>query len=81
MYDSATTVFCHFPDEHNGMGTKASDISGGFGCDLCHSALDGRHPQNAPSQVDAEFYMRRSQTRTLARLVEMGIVKVHGFDA
>jgi hypothetical protein len=72
-YDPETTVFCHFPDESHGMGKKSDDISGGDGCSDCHDWIDGR--TGSHHSVDTDFYMRRSQTRTLRNRIERGIVK------
>lgn len=75
-YDRETTVLCHFPSETHGMGLKSDDLSGGFGCSCCHDVIDGR--SGHLSREDKEFYMRRSQFRTILRLVERGIVTVKG---
>lgn len=77
-YNPETTVLCHFPDESNGMGTKPGDLSAGFGCMACHDELDRRTRIVSLDSVDREFYMRRSQLRTLSKLVELGVVKVEG---
>lgn len=65
-----TVVFCHFPDDSHGMGIKSDDISGGYGCSSCHQALD----QHKLRREDRDWYMRRSQTRTLRKLIEKGVV-------
>ncbi|RPD86296.1 DUF1364 domain-containing protein [Neisseria weixii] len=69
-----TVVLCHFPSEGHGMGLKSSDLSAGFGCSACHDAIDSRVDVGL-SREDKEFYMRRSQLRTLKRLIEKGIVQ------
>ena len=74
-YNPETVVLCHFPSEGHGMGLKSSDLSAGFGCSACHDAIDSRVNVGL-SREDKEFYMRRSQTRTLLRLIERGIVRV-----
>ena len=59
------------------MGLKSDDLSGGFWCNACHDAIDGRsHIQL--SREDKEFYMRRSQFRTMCRLVDLEIISVKG---
>ena len=63
-----------FPSDSHGIGFKSPDVSAGFGCAKCHDALDGRRA--GLSREDKEFYMRRSQTRTLLRLIERGIVRI-----
>lgn len=67
-----TVVFCHFPDESHGISLKSDDLSGGFGCFACHQAID----LHKVEEEDREWYMRRSQTRTMRRLVERGVVKI-----
>ena len=74
-YNAETVVLCHFPSDSHGMGLKSPDVSAGFGCSSCHDALDGRSRAWLSSE-DKEFYMRRSQTRTLLRLIERGIVRI-----
>jgi len=74
-HDSATVVLCHFPSDI--AGYKSTDLSAGYGCSSCHSVLDGATKIDPPlSDENKQYYMRRSQTRTLHRLVDMGIVKV-----
>lgn len=73
-YDPETTVHAHFPSEN--AGYKPTDISGGHGCSACHDWLDRRNIGDDES--DREFYMRRSQERTITRLIEMGIITVKG---
>lgn len=73
-YNPETVVFCHFPSETHGMGLKSDDLSGGFGCSSCHDVIDGRLHIKL-SREDKEFYMRRSQFRTLLKLIDKGIVK------
>ena len=76
-YNPETVVFCHFPSETHGMGLKSDDLSGGFGGNARHDAIDGRsHIQL--SREDKEFYMRRSQFRTMCRLVDLEIISVKG---
>jgi len=69
-----TTVFCHFPHESHGMGIKATDLSGGFSCFNCHSQIDRR--TGTMGKEEREWYMRRSQTRTMERLFEKGVIKI-----
>jgi hypothetical protein len=74
-YNPETVVYCHFPDETHGMGIKACDLSGGFGCSACHDVVDGRVKDMMFDQ-DREWYFRRSQNRTQRRLIELGVLKV-----
>ena len=75
-YNPETVVLCHCPSETHGMGLKSNDLSAGFGCSSCHDAIDGR--SGHLSREDKEFYMRRSQFRTIRRLEELGIISVKG---
>lgn len=74
-YNPETVVYCHFPDETHGMGMKACDLSGGFGCSACHDVVDGR-VKDLMFDQDREWYFRRSQNRTQRRLIELGVMKV-----
>jgi hypothetical protein len=76
--DTDTTVYAHLPDETKGMGTKSCDLSGAFLCSSCHDFVDGRVKHDVPKE-ELEQIMRRAQTRTMRRLVEMGIIKIEGF--
>ena len=72
-YNPDTVVLCHFPSEGHGMGLKSHDLSAGFGCSSCHDAIDGRVDVGLLPE-DKEYYMRRSQFRTLLRLIDKGIM-------
>ena len=74
-FDPATVVFCHFPDESHGTSFKATDASGGFGCSGCHDAVDGR-VKCEEFQERKDWYMRRSQTRTMEKLFELKVLKI-----
>jgi len=77
-HNPATVVLCHFPDETHGMGQKSCDLSAGFGCSSCHDAIDGRMTGEVVEDMLAsrDWYLRRSQTRTMRKLIEMGVVKL-----
>lgn len=74
-YNPDTVSLCHLPDESNGMGKKSDDISAVFGCDACHSVLDGRVPY-IWEDGEKEFYMRRAMVRTWRRWIERGLIKI-----
>ena len=74
-YNPLTVVFCHFPDESHGMAMKSSDLSGGFGCCSCHDAVDGRVRCDEFTN-HRDWYLRRSQTRTMSALVDLGVIKI-----
>ena len=73
-----TTVLAHLPDESKGTGRKADDLSAAFACCACHDIADGRQPWPGDEQQHREWYFRRAQTRTLRRLVELGVVSIKG---
>ena len=77
-----TTVLAHLPDESHGMGRKADDLSACYACGACHDVLDGRQrwPESEDRPDVRQFYMRRAQTRTLRRLVELGVVTIKGVE-
>jgi hypothetical protein len=76
--DRSTTVLCHLPDESRGEGLKSDDISAAFGCSGCHAVIDRRATQPGLSTEEREWYMRRAQTRTLRRWIELGLVVIVG---
>ena len=73
-YSLETVVLCHYPDESHGIGHKACDFSAGFACSACHDVVD-RRVINQEFEVHREWYLRRSQTRTMLKLVELGVIK------
>ena len=79
-YNAETTVLCHLPDEDHGMARKSGDLSGAFGCSACHDVIDGRVPNDEYKQ-HRDFYLRRGNTRTIKRLVSLGIITIAKFKA
>lgn len=73
-----TTVLCHLPDESHGMAMKSDDLSAAYGCSSCHDAIDRRVSNAGWDSENSEWYMRRAQTRTLRRMVEIGVLIVAG---
>ena len=76
-YNKETTVLCHFPSEHNGIGTKSPDYCAGYGCSACHDAIDNRIDAGL-TDYEREFYMQRSTVRTIGRLIDKGIISIKG---
>lgn len=74
-YNADTVVFCHFPDETHGIGKKSDDVSGGDCCNNCHDVIDGR-VEDKNFKEFKDFYLRRSQTRTIRRRFNQGILKL-----
>ncbi len=73
-YNSETTILAHLPDESNGMGKKADDISSCFACSSCHTAID---THKVPAS-DRDFYFRRAMIRTWRTWFEMGLISIKG---
>ena len=79
-HNPETTVFCHLPDGFKGMGMKANDISGFFGCSNCHGYVDGR--DNArfklthEGQLHLEKSLYRAVIKTWLRLIELDVITV-----
>jgi hypothetical protein len=67
-----TTVFCHAPSEVKGMGNKSPDYWGAYGCQQCHTYLDG----NNETRLDRLAYWYRGIFRTMRRLYEKGIIRI-----
>ena len=68
-----TTVFCHLnePWAGKGLGLKASDLAGFFGCSNCHADYDqGRLGE------DKYYLLLRACITTLRRLEAKGVIKV-----
>ena len=55
----------------NGMGMKPPDFCGAFGCDQCHSAVDGRIKTNY-TRDELRLMHAEGVMRTLNELVKRG---------
>jgi hypothetical protein len=75
-YNSETTVLAHLPSEFKGVGIKSPDFCACFACSSCHDVIDGRAKHFFDDVVSKEWFMRRAQTRTLLRWVELGLVVI-----
>lgn len=72
-HDPATVVFCHASG--GGMGMKAPDSEGAYGCSACHDAVDHRvlAPKVRPWwEIELDFL--NAQRRTRAILIEKGLL-------
>ena len=65
LHDAATTVLCHYSlMGYHGMGLKAPDDLGAYGCANCHAIVDGRmarpagYTRNDVRLAHAEAVMR-----------------------
>lgn len=67
--EDGSTVFCHFNYSWagKGMGQKADDCAGFYGCHQCHDAYDsiGLDPTD----------LLRAYYKTIRRLIDEGILK------
>jgi hypothetical protein len=70
--NTETTVGCHAPGTGmKGVGMKAPDIFIMYGCDHCHSIIDGR------KKGDWNFKdIVRAMAETQIKLVEKGLIKI-----
>lgn len=75
--NDGTTVFCHLNESWagKGIGQKADDIAGFFGCVGCHSEYDGELNSGV---VTADYLIMRAMYRTWRRLWELGIITIQG---
>lgn len=74
-----TTVFAHFRWLGDcGTGIKPSDVQGAYACSECNRWTDSPTPkERRPDyESDRNFYAARAQARTIARLVEKGILQI-----
>lgn len=67
-----TIVFCHLNEGFagKGMGQKADDFAGFFGCKRCHDIYDGRQPGKI-----SQWIILRAVVITWRRLLDGGIIK------
>lgn len=70
--NDGTTVFCHLNESWagKGMGQKADDIAGFFGCHDCHRKYD--------AMGGTGITELRAMYRTIRRLWELGIISIKG---
>ena len=70
--NDGTTVFCHLNESWagKGMGQKADDFAGFFGCSECHARYDGNQWRRPEERLLKAMY------RTWHRLLDRGILRV-----
>lgn len=70
-FNPETTVLCHVRMSGiSGMGHKAPDLLGSWGCSACHAAVDGAGPSGRAALLEG-------MARTLAHLIEGGFIHVN----
>lgn len=81
-FDPATTVWCHSnrAEDGKGMGIKARDEEGAYGCHACHSWLDGGYAGHMPrALVDVYFDLARAESQKI--LVRKGLIRTTKSEA
>ena len=71
-HDQSRVVLCHDNLAGvSGMGMKAPDLCGAWGCDVCHGIVDGRikAPEFSPFEIKIFFY--EGMSRTLAEISKL----------
>ena len=73
--NNGTTVFCHLDEQWagKGMGQKADDIAGFFGCVECHAQYGGITCSGL--RINDGIIMR-AMYRTWRILIDRGIIKI-----
>lgn len=83
-YDPSTTVLCHSNElaDGKGMGLKAPDEFGAYGCSSCHDVVDGRRPRPPGLTLEmVEDYFKAGIERTREILRRKGLLKESVCDA
>lgn len=70
--DEESTVLCHMGGA--GMGLKAHDMFGAFGCDACHMIVDGHVPTKW-SKTQLRLWHLEGVIRTQKIWLDMGLIK------
>ena len=86
--NNGTIVFCHLNESFagKGMGQKADDIAGFFGCHICHMVYDGRGKKLLPHSNyvitgHSDGTIMRAMYRTWRRLIEKVIITIKDYEA
>ena len=80
--NDGTTVFCHLNEgwAGKGMGQKADDIAGFFGCHSCHVRYDGGNPYGGEFTDAYMMEIMRAIYRTWRRLIELKVITIKGYE-
>lgn len=74
-HNPETTVLCHLRMAGiSGMGLKANDLLGAWGCSDCHRYCDTHG-------IDGRTALLEGMARTLHQLIERGLIHVHSSEA
>lgn len=76
--DNQHVILAHFPDESHGTAIKSDDTVSGDLCAKCHDVID-RRVINEGFEQHRDWYLRRSQSRTIKRRIEQGIIIIKGY--
>jgi len=71
-FNPETTVFCHIGGA--GIGMRANDIHGAYGCSSCHDAIDGRIKTDWPPW-ELKIFHFDGVFRTQSILIDKGLIK------
>lgn len=74
--DRATVVWCHSNrlEDGKGMGIKARDHEGCYGCAACHAFLDGGYAGAGWERSVVELYFDRARTISQQLLRQKGLL-------
>ena len=75
-FNPETVVWCHSPfmEHGHGVGLKAHDTDGCYGCSGCHFWLDTDSKRLGVPKHERELTYYRGHSRSMRRLIEKGIV-------
>lgn len=75
--DPATTVWCHSnrAEDGKGMGIKARDEEGCYGCSACHAFLDGGYAYGGMARGAVNHYFDLARAASQAILRTKGLMK------
>jgi len=75
-YNPETTVLCHINSHKfgKGMGRKADDLAGFYGCSCCHDFYDNRMKHNMDKE-EITIMALEAVILTHIRMKETGVIK------
>jgi hypothetical protein len=73
-----TVVWCHsnFHEHGKGVGLKAHDVFGFYGCSGCHQWFDHDSKRYAEGLADRRDYYQRAHDKSIVRAIEKGVIRV-----